>query len=143
MFLGEFQHNLDLKGRMALPAKFRSELKKGAIITRGIDECLFVFPKNEWQKLADKLVALPLTQSNSRAFVRLMMAGASESPIDSQGRVLIPEYLKRYAKLNREAIVIGLYSRVEVWDKRIWEKYKYRTEKQSERIAEQLKELGI
>jgi MraZ protein len=143
MFLGEYQHNLDLKGRMALPAKFRSELKKGAIITRGIDECLFVFGKNEWQKLADKLVALPLTQSNSRAFVRLMMAGAAEAPIDSQGRVLIPDYLKKYARLNREAIVIGLYSRVEIWDKRVWEKYKYRTEKQSERIAEQLKELGI
>ncbi|MDD4761619.1 MAG: division/cell wall cluster transcriptional repressor MraZ [Candidatus Pacebacteria bacterium] len=143
MFLGEYQHNLDLKGRVAMPAKFRTGLKKGAIITRGIDECLFVFDKDEWQKLADKLVALPITQANSRAFTRLMLAGAAEAPIDGQGRVLVPDYLRMYAKLDREAVIIGLYSRVEIWDKKVWNKYKYRTEKQSEKIAEQLRELGI
>jgi len=143
MFLGEYSHNLDLKGRLALPAKFRTELKKGAVITKGIDECLFVFTKTEWRKLADKIVTLPITQSNSRAFTRLMLAGAAEAPIDGQGRVLLPDYLRQYARLDKEAVVIGLYARVEIWDKKVWEKYKYRTERQSEKIAEQLRELGI
>jgi len=143
VFLGEYRHNLDLKGRMAMPAKFRNGLKKGSIITRGIDQCLFVFDRNEWEKLAKKIIELPLTQANSRAFSRLMMAGAADAPIDKQGRVLIPDYLKEYARLGKEAVVIGLYNRVEIWDKKIWEKYKNRTEKQSEKIAEQLHELGI
>ena len=134
---------MDLKGRLALPAKFRTELKKGAVITKGIDECLFVFTKTEWRKLADKIVTLPITQSNSRAFTRLMLAGAAEAPIDGQGRVLLPDYLRQYARLDKEAVVIGLYARVEIWDKKVWEKYKYRTERQSEKIAEQLRELGI
>ena len=143
MLLGEFKHSIDTKGRLAIPAKFRDSMTHGAIITRGLDHCLFIFTKSEWEKLAEKLIALPLAQANSRAFTRLMLAGASDVDIDSQGRVLIPEYLREYAGLGRQAVVAGLYNRVEVWDKEEWEKYKKRTESASDEIAEKLGELGI
>lgn len=143
MFIGEFQHNLDTKGRMAVPAKFRADLMGGAIVTRGLDRCLFVFTRPEWQKLAEKLVALPIAQANSRAFARLMLAGAMDVEIDSQGRVLIPDYLRTYAGLTKQVIVAGLYSRLEIWDEATWGKYKAKTESASEEIAEKLGELGI
>jgi MraZ protein len=143
MLLGEFNHNLDTKGRMAIPAKFRDKLTAGAIITRGIDNCLFVFAPAEWEKLASKLVALPLAQANSRAFVRLMLAGASDVELDSQGRILIPDYLRKYAGLKKEAVVAGLFNRIEIWDEAAWSTYKTKTESSSEQIAEQLGELGI
>jgi MraZ protein len=143
MLLGEYQHNLDTKGRMAIPAKFREVVSTGAIITRGIDNCLFVFANAEWEILAKKLIALPLAQSNSRAFVRLMLAGATDVTVDNQGRILIPDYLRKYAGLDKEVIVAGLYNRIEVWDKGSWQAYKTKTESSSEEIAEQLGELGI
>ena len=143
MLLGEFKHNLDLKGRMAIPAKFREELKSGAIITRGLDNCLFIFTNKEWEVLAQKLVALPLAQANSRAFARLMLAGAMDVEVDAQGRILVPDYLRQYANLKKQVIVTGLYSRIEVWDADQWEKYKARTESSSDEIAEKLGELGI
>jgi MraZ protein len=143
MLLGEYQHNLDTKGRMAIPAKFREILSTGAIITRGIDNCLFVFANAEWDILAKKLIALPLAQANSRAFVRLMLAGATDVTVDNQGRILIPDYLRKYAGLEKEVIVAGLYNRIEVWDKGAWQTYKTKTESSSEEIAEQLGELGI
>lgn len=141
-FIGEYKHSLDEKGRVALPAKFRKRLK-GAIITRGLDRCLFVFNQDEWLILAKKLTALPLAQGNSRAFVRLMLAGAMEAPLDSQGRILIPEYLRKYADLKRIAIVAGLFNRIEIWDENNWEQYKAKTESASDEIAEKLGELGI
>ena len=143
MLLGEYKHNLDLKGRIAMPAKFREQLKGGAIITRGLDHCLFVFGKNEWEILAQKLISLPLAQANSRAFVRLMLAGATDVDLDAQGRVLIPDYLREYARLKKEATITGLYNRMEIWDKEEWAKYKQKTESASEEIAEKLSELGI
>lgn len=143
MLLGEYQHNLDIKGRMAIPAKFREKLTAGAIITRGIDNCLFVFANAEWDVLAKKLIALPLAQANSRAFVRLMLAGATDVLIDNQGRILVPDYLRRYAGLKKEVIVAGLYNRIEIWDEAAWKAYKAKTESASEEIAEQLGELGI
>jgi MraZ protein len=143
MLLGEFQHNLDPKGRMAIPAKFRDKLTAGAIITRGIDNCLFVFANDEWEVLAAKLIALPLAQANSRAFTRLMLAGASDVEVDAQGRILIPDYLRKYAGLKKEVIVTGLYTRIEIWDEESWKTYKAKTESSSEAIAEQLGELGI
>ena len=143
MFLGEYQHTIDEKGRLALPSKFRLRLKTGAIMTRGIDNCLFVFTKEEWEMLANKLMSLPLTQANSRAFTRLMLSGAAAIDLDKQGRTLVPDYLRKYASLEKEAVIIGLYRRVEIWNQEEWEKYKARTEKESEKIAEQLKELGI
>ena len=143
MLLGEFQHNLDTKGRMAIPAKFRDKLTAGAIITRGIDNCLFVFANPEWEALAAKLIALPLAQANSRAFVRLMLAGATDVEVDNQGRILVPDYLRKYAGLKKEVVVAGLYNRIELWDKATWAVYKAKTESSSEAIAEQLGELGI
>jgi len=143
MFIGEYKHNLDEKGRLAVPAKFRSDLGGTIIITRGLDHCLFVFTKEEWQTLANKIMALPLTQSNSRAFARLMLSGAVEAQIDSQGRVLIPDYLRSYAGLNKAAILAGVYSRVEIWDEEKWGSYKMQTEANSDEIAERLGELGI
>lgn len=143
MFIGEYKHNLDTKGRIAVPAKFRDQLKAGIIITRGLDRCLFVFSKSEWEILAKKLVALPLAQANSRAFVRLMLAGAMDVEIDNQGRVLIPDYLREYAELKKQVIIAGLYNRIEIWNADTWKQYKSKTESSSDEIAEKLSELGI
>lgn len=143
MLLGEYQHNLDNKGRVAIPAKFRDKLSAGAIVTRGIDNCLFVFTMREWEVLAGKLVNLPLAQANSRAFVRLMLAGAVDEQVDSQGRILIPDYLRKYAGLKKQVVIAGLYNRVEIWDQVKWNEYKEKTEAASEEIAEKLGELGI
>ncbi len=134
---------MDIKGRMAVPAKFRRDLDGGAIITRGLDRCLFVFSKSEWEILAKKLTALPLSQSNSRAFARLMLAGASDVEIDQQGRILIPDYLRQYADLKKQTVVAGLYSRLEIWDAAAWKQYKAKTESASDEIAEKMGELGI
>ncbi|PIR97717.1 MAG: cell division/cell wall cluster transcriptional repressor MraZ [Candidatus Colwellbacteria bacterium CG10_big_fil_rev_8_21_14_0_10_42_22] len=143
MFIGEFQHSIDEKGRVAVPAKFRRQISGGAIITRGLDKCLFIFTKKDWQILAEKLIALPLSQANSRAFVRLMLSGASDVGLDSQGRVLVPDYLRKYAGLKKSAQVIGVYNRMEVWDEKAWSVYKTKTEGASEEIAEKMADLGI
>jgi MraZ protein len=143
MFLGEFRHTIDQKGRLAIPAKFRAGLSGGAIITRGIDKCLFVFAQKDWEVLAQKLINLPLSQSDSRAFVRLMLSGASDVEFDNQGRILIPESLRLYAKLSKKAVITGLYNRIEIWDQDEWIKYKTKTEGASEEIAEKLGQLGI
>ncbi|MEK9154751.1 MAG: division/cell wall cluster transcriptional repressor MraZ [Patescibacteria group bacterium] len=143
MLLGEYQHNLDSKGRIALPAKFRPNLSGGAIITRGLDHCLFAFGAKDWEILAQKLIALPLVQANSRAFARLMLAGAMDVEIDKQGRILIPDYLREYAGLKKEAVIAGLYNRIEIWDSLAWKEYKAKTESASDEIAEKLSELGI
>ncbi len=143
MFIGEYQHNIDEKGRLAVPVKFRSELGRGAVVTRGLDKCLFLFTENQWDKLAEKLSSLPLTQANSRAFVRLMLAGAMQVGLDSQGRILLPDYLRQYASLEKEAVVTGLYTRVEIWSRDSWQDYKAKTEAASDEIAEKLADLGI
>lgn len=143
MFIGEFNHSLDQKGRLAIPAKFRRELLRGAVVTRGLDNCLFIYTKKEWTKLAEKLSGLPLGQKDSRAFARLMLAGAMDVQIDSQGRVVVPEYLRSFAGINRKVIVAGLYNRIEVWDNAKWARYKSTTEKDSELIAERMGELGV
>ena len=140
MFIGEYQHSIDGKGRMAVPAKFRQVLKKGAIVTRGLDSCLFVYTATEWQKLVDRLTDLPLSQSKSRAFSRFLLAGAIDVSVDAQGRILIPEYLRKFAGLKKDTTIAGLYNRLEVWDTSVWEKYQLATEKSSVKIAE---DLGI
>jgi len=143
MFIGEYSHTIDNKGRMAVPAKMRALLGSGAVVTRGIDKCLWVFPKNEWQALAGKLAQLPLTDANSRAFSRLMLAGAMEVEFDSQGRALLPQYLREYAGLDKNTIVAGLYSRLEIWDASIWQSYKEKAEKETEKITQAMADLGI
>ncbi len=143
MFLGEFRHNLDSKNRLAIPSKFRTELNSGAVITRGLDKCLFIFSQKEWEALASKLINLPLSQADSRAFVRLMLSGAGNVEFDSQGRILVPEALRHYAGLSKKTVITGLYNRIEVWNQSDWEKYKSKTESASEEIAEKLGQLGI
>jgi len=143
MFIGEYKHSLDAKGRMAVPAKFRKGIVGGAIVTRGLDRCLFVFSKAEWEMLATKLTQLPIAQANSRAFVRLMLAGAAEAEVDAQGRILVPDYLRTYADLKKTVVVAGLMNRFEIWDEGAWKDYKAKTESASDEIAEKMGELGI
>ena len=143
MFIGEYSHNLDEKGRLAVPKKFRSDLQKGAVVTRGLDNCLFLYTKKEWAKLAEKLAGLPFAQANTRAFTRLMLAGAMDVDIDKQGRIMLPDYLRQFAGIKKEIVVAGLYSRLELWDTKKWEEYKKRTEAESNKIAEQMSELGV
>jgi len=128
---------------LAMPVKFRPQFKKGAVITRGVDTCLFVYSREEWGKLADKIAKLPINQAKSRAFARLMLAGAMDTTLDTQGRINIPDYLKQYAALNKKVVVTGLYNRLEIWDEEKWKEYKDKSEKESENIAEALGELGI
>lgn len=143
MFIGEFHHTLDEKGRMSVPIKFRAALAEGAVVTRGLDHSLFLYPKAEWEKLAEKLAALPLGQSDTRAFARLMLAGAMEVEVDKSGRVLIPEYLRVYAGLRKNTVVAGLFNRMEIWDEETWSAYASKTEAQGNEIAERLSGLGI
>ncbi len=143
MFIGEYHHALDEKGRIQIPVKFRASLSKGAVVTRGLDNCLSVYPKGEWTSLADKLSKLPISKANTRAFARLMLAGAMELEVDKQGRAMVPEYLRRFAGLKKMVVVAGLATRLELWDKDAWEKYRSGTERQSGDIAEALGELGV
>ncbi len=143
MFIGEYKHNLDDKGRLAIPSKFRDALATGAVVTRGLDTSLFLFPKEEWDKLAEKLASLPLGQSNSRAFARLMLAGAMDVSLDSQGRVVLPEYLREYAGMKKNIILAGLFNRLELWDEEKWEIYKKKVEADADSVAEKLGELGF
>ena len=143
MFIGEYQHAVDEKGRIAVPAKFRADLRKGAVVTKGLDNCLFLYTRQEWKKLADRLAALPISKANPRAFARLMLAGAMDVEIDGQGRMLLPEYLRTFAGLSKQVVVTGLYNRLEIWDTQRWEAYKAGTESKSGDIAEALNELGV
>jgi len=143
MFIGEYQHSIDEKGRLAVPVKFRNELAQGAVVTRGLDSSLFLFPKEEWDKLATKLANLPLGQADTRAFARLMLAGAMDVELDKQGRVILPEYLRQYAGLGKSVVVAGLYTRMEIWDAAKWADYKKATEADAEHIAERLGDLGV
>ena|SRR3989338_9998975 len=143
MFIGEYQHNLDSKGRIAIPVKFRREVGASAIITKGLDRCLFVFEAKAWEALAQKLNALPFSQANPRAFNRFMLAGAMDAEVDKQGRILISDYLRNYAGLKKQAIITGVYGRMEIWDIESWRQYKSKIESSSDEIAEKLGELGI
>jgi MraZ protein len=143
MFIGEYRHAIDEKGRLAIPVKFRGDLESGAIVTRGLDDCLYVYTAAEWQKLADKLASLPMSQSNSRAFARLMLAGAMDVAVDKQGRIILPDYLRQFAGLKKTAVVAGLYNHLEIWDEASWGAYKKKTEKDSGEIAERLGSLGV
>lgn len=141
MFIGEYQHTIDEKGRLAVPARFRKFLDRGAVITKGLDNCLFLYSMDEWGKLADKLSRLPIGQADTRAFARLMLAGAMDAQLDKQGRIIIPDYLRKFAKISKKAVLAGLYSRIEIWDEAEWEKFKSISEKESSEIAERLGEI--
>ncbi len=143
MFIGTYVHSIDDKGRIAVPMKFRDDLAHGAVVTRGLDASLFLLPLEEWGKLAEKLAGLPLGQASSRAFSRLMLAGAMEVKLDGQGRFIVPEYLRAYAALKKNVIVVGVNNRIELWDEEEWNAYATKTEDDAEAIAEQLGSLGI
>ncbi len=143
MFIGEYKHSIDDKGRVAIPVKFRSDLSHAAVITRGLDHCLYVFTATAWQEIAGKIKALPMTNANARAFQRLMLAGAVEVELDTQGRALIPDYLREYAKLGKQTVIAGVYDRIEIWNEAAWNEYKTKTEAAGDEIAERLGELGI
>ncbi len=143
MFIGEYTYKIDNKKRLAIPSKFRKSLKKKAVITRGLDRCLFLFSMEEWKKIAEKISTLPFGQYDNRGFSRVMLSGAMEVEFDSLGRILVPDYLKEYASLEKETVVAGLYNRIEIWDRNSWEKYKEKTEDELGNIAERLKDFGV
>ena len=143
MFIGEYNHNLDDKGRLAIPAKFRAILKKGAVVTKGLDNCLFLYSKEQFEEIAKKIASLTLSQSKARAFTSHMLAGAMDLEFDNQGRITLPEYLRKFSGLNKKVIVAGLYNHLEIWDENAWNKYKLNSERNSSSIAEALGDLGI
>ena len=143
LFLGEFQHTVDQKGRLAIPAKFREELADGAVVTRGLDKCLVIYPRIEWETLAEKVSRLPQTQPNVRTLSRLLFSGAVDLSLDGQGRTILPQYLREYAGIIANVAVIGLYQRIEVWCLEDWNAVKTTTEAAGGSLAEQLADLGI
>ncbi|MCF7835934.1 MAG: division/cell wall cluster transcriptional repressor MraZ [Candidatus Marinimicrobia bacterium] len=143
MLIGEHTHNIDTKRRLAIPAKFRKEIGKKAVITRGLDNCLFVYPLKEWEQVAEKLSSLPMGQSDKRNFARLFLAGASDVSLDSLGRILVPENLKKLAGLKNKVIITGMYKKLEIWDEETWQKYKSKIENENDALAEKLGEVGI
>ena len=136
MFLGEFVHNLDEKGRLIIPAKFRSHLTDGLVVTRGIDRCLAIYPIDEWEQLAEQVSALPMTDRRARAFRRLVFAQASDVIPDKQGRVIIPSNLLEYARIEDEAVVTGLNTYIEVWSQDSWREERERVERENANIEE-------
>ena len=143
MFIGEYIHLIDNKKRLAIPARFRKELGEKTILTRGLDNCLFLYPEQEWKNLAQKLSQLSMGQVSARNFTRLILSGAIEVEFDNLGRILIPDYLKNYAGLKKKIVVAGVLNRLEIWDQENWERYKQEIEKNNEAIAEKLGELGM
>ncbi len=143
VLMGEYLHTVDNKGRIILPAKLRDELGESFILTKGLDNCLFVYGKEEWAILENKLKQLPLAKPEARAFVRFFFAGAAEAECDKQGRVLLPVNLREYAKLDKDAVVIGVSNRVEIWSKDAWDKYNEEVSPAVTQIAEELADLGI
>ncbi|MEO3947445.1 division/cell wall cluster transcriptional repressor MraZ [Gorillibacterium sp. CAU 1737] len=138
MFMGEHQHNMDEKGRLTIPSRFREELGETFVITRGLDQCLFVYPLSEWAVLEQKLKALSLMKSDARAFTRFFFSGAIECELDKQGRVNLPKNLTEHAKLDKECVVIGVSNRVEIWSREVWSDYAQKSEESFNEIAEKL-----
>lgn len=143
MLIGEYLHTIDQKNRLSVPSKFRKDLGKSVILTRGLDKCLFLYPVSAWQELAEKLSKLPIGKAENRSFVRSIIAGATEVELDALGRALIPDYLRVYANLKEAAMVVGLYTRVEIWSPDIWNKYNEAASSNLELIAEKLGEAGL
>ena len=143
MLIGEYIHTLDSKKRLSLPAKFRKEIGKKVVVTRGLDACLFMYPEKAWDKIARKLSELPMGQSDTRALSRFILSGAVESDVDAAGRILIPDFLKDFAGLRGKVVLAGTGERVEIWNEKVWEEYKRRIEKQADQVAQKLGDLGI
>lgn len=138
MFMGEYHHTIDNKGRLIIPARFREGLGVRFIATKGLDNCLFVYPMDEWKQIESRLKELPFTRSDARTFVRFFFSGAAECEVDGQGRILLPESLRSYARLERDVVVIGVSSRVEIWSKPEWDDYQQKADQSYEELAEKI-----
>lgn len=143
MFIGEYQHTIDGKGRLIIPSKFRDPLGDEFVMTKGLDNCLFVYPKDEWKIVEDKLKSLPMTNKDARAFVRFFFSGATECILDKQGRVLIPGNLREHSRLVKDTVVIGVSTRLEIWSREEWDSYNDDDSLSYDSIAEKMAELGI
>ncbi len=143
MLIGEYTHRIDPKKRLAIPARFRKELGEKAVITKGLDQCLVLYPLTEWEKVAEELSKLPTGKSENRNFVRDFFSKATDVELDALGRILIPEYLKTLADLKEKVVIVGIYKRLEIWNEEKWNDYKTRVEKQTDVLAEKLGELGV
>ena len=143
MLIGEYTHSIDEKNRVSLPAKFRSEMGKKIVLTPGLDQCLFVFTQKEWAKIDEKLNQSSLLQADNRSFNRFMFGGAVEVEVDSIGRILIPDFLRDRANLTNKVVVLGVSSRVEIWNEKTWCEYKKVVEKQADTLAEKLGQVGV
>lgn len=143
MFIGEYRHTIDEKGRLSVPKKFRNDLEKGLVITKGLDGCLFVYTNSEWEKMSIKLNSLPLTNKNAREFKRHMTSGAMDLEMDAQGRVNLPEYLRDFAGIKKNIVVAGVAERIELWDEELWNKHESEISGKTEEIAESMSDLGI
>ena len=143
MLIGEYEHSLDAKGRLIMPAKLREDIGEKFIITKGLDGCLFGFSQNEWTNFEEKLKTLPLTNKNARDFVRFFLSGATECEIDKQGRFLIASNLRQYAEMEKEVAIIGVGTRIEIWNKEKWKQYNSDENISADAIAENMTMLGI
>lgn len=143
MLIGQYIHAIDAKKRLALPAKFRGELGAKVIVTKGVENCLVVYTEKDWSEMSQKLSNLPISQSEARTFVRHHLASATEVDLDKLGRILLPDYLKDYADLKKNAVICGLSNRLEIWDEQKWNNYKKKAEKGVEEIVSKLGPLGI
>lgn len=143
MLAGQYQHQVDYKGRVAVPKKFRLRLVGGGVVTRGLDGCLFLYPRGTWEVLAKKLSKLPLTGRDARAFSRYLFANASEVDFDRLGRITLPTYLMQFAKISSDITFVGVGDRVEIWSQPTWKSYQAVTEQESAEVAEKLTESGI
>ncbi|TCO79315.1 division/cell wall cluster transcriptional repressor MraZ [Marinisporobacter balticus] len=143
MFIGEYFHTIDAKGRVIIPSKFREALGEKFIITKGLDHCLFVYPQDEWKSIEKKLRELPLTSKDARAFVRFFFSGATECELDKQGRIIIPPNLRIHGKMDKEIVSIGVSTRVEIWSGEQWQIYNKTADLSYDDIAEKMVELGI
>jgi MraZ protein len=143
MFLGEFEHTIDDKGRLTIPAKFRGRLAAGLVVTKGIDPCLWLYPTAGWDSLAEKISQLPQTDRKAREFRRQVFGGASDSIPDRQGRVNLPPYLREYAHIDKQAVIIGLHDHCEIWNPEDWRERQERSHSDPEARAEQFASLGI
>jgi MraZ protein len=142
MLIGEYKHTLDDKKRISLPMKFRKEIGKKIVVTHGLDQCLFMYSIKEWEKISQKIGELGMGQADRRGFNRFMLAGASELSIDSVGRILLPEHLRTFAKINSKVVFAGVYNRIEIWEEAAWEEYKNKVMKGADDIAEKLGDIG-
>lgn len=143
MLIGEYIHTVDDKNRLSLPAKFRSEMGKKVVLTKGLDKCVAIFTEKEWKKIAEKLSEGSLLQADNRSFNRFMFSGAVEAEVDSIGRVLLPDFIVEWAKLKTKVAVIGVQSRVEIWNEGAWSAHKQKVETQADSLAEKLGNVGV